>query len=146
MSLEEWLRHKSGTQVDTEINVQLGQLTVSRQHVRTLPADVYDMEDFKTIFGSSAGRVGMRCNLVEKAAHRTWYRLEGHHYDVQLWEPDERDPQNRFLPVPDSHTTAKRLALAASAARAYPSGLAPGEMWVQSILHPLLSAHDFQVC
>ena len=37
---------------------------------------------------------GVKCNLVERTEHRWWYRLEGHQYDVQLWDLDSRLPLN----------------------------------------------------
>jgi hypothetical protein len=77
--------HRS--QVDTEINVQLGELTVSKQHVRPLPCDVFDTADFKALFGTRAATFGMRCNVVERATHRTWYhpRTKTKHVWKQPW-------------------------------------------------------------
>jgi len=136
LTLEEWLRYKNSIEVDTEINLQTGQLTVRKQSITSLPAEVYQMSDFKHLFGHKASTFGMRCNVVEKTEFRSWYRLEGHLYDVQLWKPDTRDPQNRFVPAPAS---------VYATSRAYPTGLSSGEEWVQEVLAPMLATGQFVV-
>jgi hypothetical protein len=45
-------------QVDTEINLQLGELTVRKQQILPLPKEVFLMPDFENLFGAKVNTPG----------------------------------------------------------------------------------------
>ncbi|CAN0082270.1 unnamed protein product, partial [Hapterophycus canaliculatus] len=90
LSYEEYLRRLTQA-VDTEVNTQLGEFTLRRHTMETLPRSIEDHPEFQAIFGlaeDSSSTVG--CAEVLNTTRRTWLRLVGRRHDVQLWDMDTR--------------------------------------------------------
>ncbi len=107
--------------VDLEVNAQLGEFTLKKHSMETLPLEIEALADFQYVFGcsqSSGSAIG--CAEVRHRAHRKWYRLVGHRHDVQLWDEDPRmhAPLTNFI-------------------RPYTSNLSGGEEWIAEILEPV---------
>ena len=88
-----WLRVKVSAAAETEINVQLGELTLKRHHMQLLEMAVAKHEDFIAVFGDGVEGVGRhQCAEVKRSTRRRWLRLLGTRQDVQIWAPDDRAP------------------------------------------------------
>ena len=110
-----WLRVRVSAAAETEINVQLGEMTLKRHHMQLLEAAVAQHEDFVAVFGQGADGGRHQCAEVKRSSRRRWLRLLGTRHDVTIWGPDDRAP-----PVP-------RAAMLQGA-------LSP---WVQATLDPI---------
>jgi len=108
-----WLRVRISPSTETEINVQLGELTLKRHHMRMLEKEVAAHHDFVAVFGEASASSRHQCAEVKRSENRLWVRLLGTRHDVQIWSPDERPPR------------ALRAAMLSSAP------------WVASVLEPL---------
>lgn len=87
-----WLRAQLAPTVDTEINVQLGELTLKRHHMQLLDSSVVKHSDFVAVFGVTGAAARHRCADVKRSEHRRWVRLLSTRHDVQVWGPDDRAP------------------------------------------------------
>ena len=114
---------KRGEQlVETEINIQLGSLTLNTSRLEVLDQRIIVMADFKDVFGQAGTQ--MQCAPVKITTNRQWVRLVGTRHDVQYWKPDDRIP--RLFPF----------------VRAYaPDMLSPTERWISRIIQRVLPTH-----
>jgi hypothetical protein len=87
---ETWLRMHVSSVAETEVNVQLGQLTLNQHQMTLLERSVSDQPDFVAIFGATLDR--HQCGEVSRTEHRQWFRLLAVDHDVQIWDADERSP------------------------------------------------------
>ncbi|CAM9661459.1 unnamed protein product, partial [Scytosiphon promiscuus] len=120
LSYEEFLRRLTQA-VDTEVNTQLGEFTLRRHTMETLPRSIEDNPEFQAIFGlaeDSSSTVG--CAEVLNTTRRTWLRLVGRRHDVQLWDMDTRVPMLAYK-------------------RPYTGRETGGESWVSAVLEPVRS-------
>ena len=79
------------SKVETEINLQLGSLTLNTSRLESLDRSMSSQADFQDVFG--AGSDQMSAAPVKLTTRRTWVRLVGTRHDLQLWDPDERCPR-----------------------------------------------------
>ena len=70
--------------MDTEINVQLGELTLKRHHMQLLDSGVVKHSDFVALFGETGAAARHRCADVRRSEHRRWVRLLSTRHDVQV--------------------------------------------------------------
>ena len=77
---------------ETEINVQLGEMTLQRHHMQLLEAAVAQHDDFVAVFGQGADGGRHQCAEVKRSSRRRWLRLLGTRHDVTIWGPDDRAP------------------------------------------------------
>eukprot|EP00667_Euglena_gracilis_P000067 EG_transcript_67 len=112
---EAWLQRKTMS-TDTEINVQLGELTLKKHHLSPLPAVYTKFADFADVFGTAASQV-MQCAEVQHRTEREWLRLAGRRHDLQRWTPDLRHGK-------PYHT------------RPFPSSIKASEMWLKQAVAP----------
>ena len=119
---EDWLRFVTTVSVETEINVQLGEFTLQKQHMQLLPSSTFDDVDFIQVFGADAKNFGIQCAGVKKTSKRSWLRLVGRRHDIQLWVPDDRTPTN-----PCGRLLGR-----------YPRGLKSSEEWIRAVLDPVV--------
>ena len=96
---EAWLRQHVSTVSETEVNVQLGDLTLNQHQMQLLDQSISEHEDFVAVFGDAAANSAQsatanrhQCGEVERTEHRHWYRLIAVEHDVQVWDPDARPP------------------------------------------------------
>jgi hypothetical protein len=89
-SYEEWLRFKTTESVGTEIDTQLGTVTLKREELQLLPPEVMAMADAKLVFGDRELRGSVQAAPVKISEHRQWLRLVGLRHDVMLWHEDTR--------------------------------------------------------
>lgn len=88
---EDYLRYGVNPKNDTEINLQLGDLTLKANRLEVLDPVIQRMEDFRTLFGSeSTHRVPLQSAEVKNTVNRMWVRLVGRRHDLQYWHADER--------------------------------------------------------
>lgn len=92
VTYESWLRERISAVAETEINVQLGELTLKRHHMQLLEQAVARHEDFVATFGAHAASTRYQCAEVKRSRNRRWMRLLGLQHDVQIWSPDDRAP------------------------------------------------------
>ena len=124
-SYEEWLRSTTTLTVETEINLQLGDLTLKKHRVQVLDRQIAELPDFREVFvatGRGAESSAIACAEVAVTSQRRWLRLLGRRHDVRLWTtPDPR-------PVEGLHAGGGR-------ARRYPEQLdANAEAWIRAAL------------
>ena len=79
---ESWLRGRVCSLEETEINVQLGQLTWKRHHMQLLDKAICEHPDFKAVFGDAAASGRHQCAEVKRSEHRRWLRLLGARHAV----------------------------------------------------------------
>ena len=114
---------KRGEQlVETEINIQLGSLTLNTSRLEVLDSKVIVMSDFKDVFGETGQQ--MQCAPVKITVHRSWVRLVGTRHDVQYWKQDDRTP--RLFPFTRPY---------------HPDTLSKGEYWIAKIIQKILPTH-----
>ena len=89
---EAWLRGRVCSLEETEINVQLGQLTWKRHHMQLLDKAICEHPDFRAVFGDAAASGRHQCAEVKRSEHRRWLRLLGARHDLHIWSADERAP------------------------------------------------------
>jgi hypothetical protein len=95
----EYLRHLTTANVQLEVNVQFGEVSVKNQKTRQLDLHLTDHPDFQYIFGThhigganhsveraSADRIAIPCADVETAANRRWLLLVGRRHELQHWQ------------------------------------------------------------
>jgi hypothetical protein len=88
---EDYLRYGVNPKNDTEINLQLGDLTLKANRLEVLDPVIQKMEDFRTLFGQdSTHRVPLQSAEVKNTVNRMWVRLVGRRHDLQYWYADER--------------------------------------------------------
>jgi hypothetical protein len=122
---EDWLRFVTTVSVETEINIQLGEFTLQKQHMQLLPSRIFSDEDFIQVFGADAQNFGIQCAGVKKTSNRSWLRLVGRRHDVQHWTPDDRTPKN-----PCGRLLGR-----------YPRGLKSSEEWICAVLDPVVKEY-----
>ena len=115
---EAWLQAKTA-QCDTEINVQLGELTFKKHQLTVLAEPYYRFPDFIEVFGTGANANLMQCAEVQHKTEREWFRLAGVRHDLQRWTADKRRGRPYF-------------------SRPFPSALKSSEMWVHNALQPVM--------
>jgi hypothetical protein len=95
-SYEGWLRRAQKAQrvLDTEINVQVGDITLKTARLELLDRAISRKADFVSVFGESKDAV--QCAEVKKTQYRNWVRLVGLRHDCLLWERDKRVPSLPF--------------------------------------------------
>ena len=71
---------------ETEVNVQLGELTLNQNQMSLLESAVARHPDFVAVFGEGEARYS--CAEVERREHRRWVRVLGADFDVQIWSAD----------------------------------------------------------
>jgi hypothetical protein len=90
----------------TEVNAQLGEMTLNQHSMQLLQRAISDHPDFtlaiEARLGGEAsaapaqptpgGQGRHQCGEVERAEQRQWYRLIALEHDVQVWTPDTRPP------------------------------------------------------
>ena len=109
-----WLRVKVSPAAETEINVQLGELTLKSHHMQLLEPAVSTHSDFLDVFGDNAENGGRhQCAEVRRSSRRRWLRLMGTRHDLQIWAPDDREPP---APRVDAHAGC-HVAVGANDAR-----------------------------
>ena len=114
---------KRGEQlVETEINIQLGSLTLNTSRLEVLDNKIIAMQDFKDVFGQTGTQ--MQCAPVKITTQRQWVRLVGTRHDVQYWKPDDRTP--RLFPFVRPYA---------------PDTLSPTERWIGRIIQKVLPTH-----
>ena len=89
---ESYLRYYSNQRVDTEINLQLGDLTLKTARLEVLDPAIANMPDFIAVFGPQHNRTPMQSAEVKNTLNRSWVRLVGRRHDIQYWVPDTRSP------------------------------------------------------
>ena len=89
---EAWLRKRVCSLEETEINVQLGQLTWKRHHMQLLDRAICEHPDFVAVFGEDAASGRHQCAEVKRSEHRRWLRLLGARHDLHIWSAEERPP------------------------------------------------------
>jgi len=132
-----WLRVKVSAAAETEINVQLGEMTLKRHHMQLLDASVCAHPDFAAVFGDTSTRGRHQCAEVKRSQRRRWMRLLGTRHDVQIWDADDRPP-----PSPGTALVSGLLA------QWLEETLRPIKVAVPLLAHPeaprlnLVEAHD----
>ena len=84
-AFETWLRRACEVS-ETEVNVQLGELTLNQNQMSLLESAVARHPDFVAVFGEGEARYS--CAEVERREHRRWVRVLGADFDVQIWSAD----------------------------------------------------------
>ena len=127
---DEYMREQQNKeQVNTEINLQVGDFTLKTERLDILDEDITDMDDFCTVFNKGIEyddnnpAPAIQCAEVRKTTNRTWLRLVGKRHDVQLWNIDLRPIEM------DGYS------------RKYGSSLGRSEMWIVHTLEPTRKAH-----
>ena len=88
---EAWLRGRVCSLEETEINVQLGQLTWKRHQMQLLDRAICEHPDFIAVFGEDAVFCRHQCAEVKHSEHRRWLRMLGARHDLHIWSADGRD-------------------------------------------------------
>mmetsp|Transcript_39763 Transcript_39763/g.98280 ORF Transcript_39763/g.98280 Transcript_39763/m.98280 type:complete len:3869 (-) Transcript_39763:305-11911(-) len=114
---EAWLRRASERNVRTEINVQLGQLTLQRHHLSPLPAYIRGHPHLHDAMGSLPTDEVIQCIEVATSARSRLVRLPGLRHDVKYFAPALAPPANPF---------------AGGHGRLYPRALKASEAWVHA--------------
>ncbi|PRP79727.1 hypothetical protein PROFUN_12661 [Planoprotostelium fungivorum] len=110
-------RGQLGGKVETEVNIQLGTLTLNNAIMERVDPRIYAMDDFKEVFGE---QTHLACASVKTTAKRNWVRVMGTRFDLQLWKPDDR-----LHNIPNF-------------TRKYdPSSFGPSESWISDIFEPI---------
>ena len=78
--------------METEINLQLGDLTLKTARLEVLDPAIANMPDFIAVFGPQHNRTPMQSAEVKNTLYRSWVRLVGRRHDIQYWVPDTRTP------------------------------------------------------
>jgi hypothetical protein len=77
-------------EVETEINIQMGTLTLKTAVLEPLDERIRSMQDFVRAFGKSAKSKQFQTADVKSSLNRKWIRLVGRRHDIMLWNPDTR--------------------------------------------------------
>jgi len=117
---ETWLRANVSSISETEVNVQLGQLTLNQHQMQLLDKSVSEHPDFVAVFGSRSSRARHQCGEVSRTEHRQWFRLLAVDHDVQIWDVDDIGP-----PLPPRNAKGSSLG-----------------GWVTKIVEPVFSVFD----
>ena len=91
---ESYLRYYSNQRVDTEINLQLGDLTLKTARLEVLDPAIANMPDFIAVFGPQQNRTPMQSAEVKNTLYRSWVRLVG------------RQPRHPVLGARHAHAAA----------------------------------------
>lgn len=116
---EAWFRKVCTLNAETEVNVQLGELTLQKQHMQLLHSAVQKMQDYREVFGESDDKTAVQSAPVQITVNRQWHRLLGRSYDVQLWAFDNRGKFDL-----------------GEYNRPYPKKLFKQEKWIKEVLKP----------
>ncbi len=117
---EDFMRRRMKVrQVDTEVNLQLGEFTLKTSRLTVLDEKFSSLPDFKVVFGKE---LNLQAADVVVTQNRHWVRLVGKRHDLQLWVPDTR--------LPFVHCKRK-----------YPDNLETTEGWIRNLLEPVRSRH-----
>jgi hypothetical protein len=94
---EDYLRYGVNPKNDTELNVQLGDLTLKANRLQVLEPHIQQMDDFQTLFGAdSTQRTPLQSAEVKNTTNRSWVRLVGRRHDLMYWNADERKTPSNF--------------------------------------------------
>ena len=130
---ETWLRKITTLAVETEINVQLGNLTLRRNQLQVLEEYVSNHLDFRSAMTARAseGSVGITCVMKEARTHCTWKSLVGLWHDVRIWDAD-----------PDYTARITRAVdhLAGRVFNGDVASVAPSAAWVVGALAPFIDS------
>jgi hypothetical protein len=96
VNFEAWLRETTTLAVNTEINCQLGEFTIKKHVTQPLEQSIQEDQDFATVFKSLTQNDIIQCAEVKHTQHRKWLRLIGMDHDIQVWDPDFRNPVHGF--------------------------------------------------
>ena len=107
---EAWLRQHVSTVSETEVNVQLGELTLNQHQMQLLDPRVAETADFVAVFGEGAAGQRHQCGEVERTEHRHWLRLIAVEHDVRVWDADPRPPPGPMKIVGASDAAAAETA------------------------------------
>uniref|UniRef100_A0A6S8D826 ubiquitinyl hydrolase 1 n=1 Tax=Aureoumbra lagunensis TaxID=44058 RepID=A0A6S8D826_9STRA len=106
------------SELDVEIDLQIGQLTLRSKHLAALDSSVANSRDVRTIFGDAT----IQASLSERSVQRQVYRLVGLEHEVEYWH----SPHVECLGIPESHD------------REYdPAELFDSESWLPRIFEPV---------
>jgi len=75
---------------ETEVNLQLGTLTLKASVLQSLDSQVARFSDFNRVFGRNASE--LQCAEVKITSKRKWLRLLAKRHDLMFWTPDNRSP------------------------------------------------------
>ncbi len=115
-------RELIGSNIEIEINIQLGTFTLNNSPMEPLDEAIYINQDFKDVLGDLSN---VAAAPVKNTTKRSWVRIMGTRFDLQYWQPDERIPN-----IPPDFS------------RKYsPSTIATTEIWVAQILEPIRQKH-----
>jgi len=92
LDLLQWLRSVTTSNVETEINLQLGTFTLKSCQTEMLDMNLAQHPDFKRVFHIMPHERSKRvqCARVSSTEARLWVRLVGRRHDIQYWQPDSR--------------------------------------------------------
>ncbi|KAH8048644.1 hypothetical protein JL721_11890 [Aureococcus anophagefferens] len=109
------------SELDVEIDAQIGQLTLRGKHLAALESAVAGYRDVRVVFGDAA----IQASLSERAEHRNVYRLVGLDHSIEWWPTPHGDCPS----IPDTY------------GREYdPSELFESELWIPRVFEPLRRA------
>ncbi|KAH8067982.1 hypothetical protein JL721_7202 [Aureococcus anophagefferens] len=107
------------SELDVEIDAQIGQLTLRGKHLAALESAVAGYRDVRVVFGDAAIR------RRSEREHRNVYRLVGLDHSIEWWPTPHGDCPS----IPDTY------------GREYdPSELFESELWIPSVFEPLRRA------
>ena len=109
------------SELDVEIDAQIGQLTLRGKHLAALESAVAGYRDVRVVFGDAA----IQASLSERAEHRNVYRLVGLDHSIEWWPTPHGDCPS----IPETY------------GREYdPSELFESELWIPRVFEPLRRA------
>ena len=73
----------------------IGEFTIKKNAISALPYSFTRFDEFEYVFGNVKNHY-LQCAVIETRVNRTWVRLIGMGYDLQLWTPDTRKPGHNF--------------------------------------------------
>ena len=88
---EVYLRKAQDAQgnVDTEINLQLGDFTLRHSRLQILEDRYLTFPAMAQVFGNKVVDAVIQCAEVKNTSRREWYRLVGRRHDAILWTPPD---------------------------------------------------------
>ena len=107
--------------LDVEIDLMIGQLTLRGKHLAALESNVAGYRDVRVVFGDAA----IQASLSERAEHRHVYRLVGLDHAIEWWPT----PHGECPSIPETY------------GREYdPSDLFDAEDWIPKVFEPVRRA------
>lgn len=165
-AFEEIMRTKYAAKTsDTEVNVQLGELTLRKGKVNPLPSFITTHADFVELFENTES--SFHSALVESSRNRRVYKILGLNVDVEVWNADysffDFHPQRQTKASSGTSSASTSASLTKSFtevfkdklefngkkvferhgfcyfARKFPAELKPQEKWVLKSINALVS-------